>query len=171
MRSLSDTPISYFNKFKDKPVHIKPFDPSLVIIAQKYIKKLKKILFAFNPQIVHRGSTAFGIAGKNEIELGVYPKPKDWQKIIDFPTEYFGQVNNIEKNYARFNDIYNDTEIEIILMKGYDATVDKKLFSYLVSHPDLLKKYEKLKYKYCYSKKDYMIQKDKFFRNVIKDIP
>ncbi len=170
MRNLAQTPISYFDKFKDKPVHIKPFDPSLVLIAQKYIKKLKKILSSFNPQIVHRGSTTFGIAGKNEIELGIYPKPKDWQKIIDLLTGCYGQVNNLEKNYARFNDVYKDTEIEIILMKGYDAFLDKKLFSYLVSHPVLLKKYEKLKYKYCYSKKDYMIQKDKFFRNVIKDI-
>jgi len=170
MRNLPQIPDSYFDKFKEKPVHIKPFDPSLVIIAQKYIKKLAKILSDFNLEIVHRGSTAFGIAGKNEIELGIYPKPKDWQKIIDLLTNYFGQVNNLEENYARFNDVYKGTEIEIILMKGYDAILDKKLFSYLVNHPVLLKKYEKLKYKYCYSKKDYMIQKDKFFRNIIKDI-
>lgn len=171
MRNLAQTPISYFDKFKDKPVHIKPIDPSLVIISQDYRKKLKKILSDFNPEIVHRGSTAFGIAGKNEIELGVYPKQKDWQKIINLLTDHYGKVNNLEKNYARFNDIYNGIEIEIILMKGYEATLDKKLFSYLVSHPVLLNKYEKLKYKYCYSKKDYMIQKDKFFRNVIKNIP
>lgn len=38
MRNLPQTPLSYFDKFKDKPVHIKPFDPGLVLIAQDYIK-------------------------------------------------------------------------------------------------------------------------------------
>ena len=63
------------------------------------------------------------------------------------------------------------TEIEIILMKGYEAKVDRKILEYLITHPGLLKEYEQLKYQYCSSKKEYMIQKDKFFRKVIKMIP
>jgi len=171
MRGLTQIPNTYFDKYKNKKVTIKPFDPGIRSIAQQYIDKLSQTLSHFNPEIVHRGSTAMGIAGKGEIELGVYPKETDWQQIIQLLIKHFGEVNNLEKNYARFNDIFRHIEIEIILMKGYEAILDKKLTLYLLSHPQLLKEYEKLKYKYCHSKKDYMIQKDKFFRRVIEMIP
>lgn len=39
------------------------------------------------------------------------------------------------------------------------------------SHPKILREYEKVKQQYAYSKREYQIQKDKFFRKVITMIP
>lgn len=171
MRGIPQLPDSYFDKYKDKKVRIIPFDPQVGQIAKEYIELLRKILVDFDLEIVHRGSTAMGIAGKGEVELGIYPNGNNWDSIVQLLANHYGKVGNIEENYARFNDVYQGTEVEIILMKGYEAQVDKKLTAYLISNKQLLKEYEEMKYKYCDSKRDYMIQKDKFFRKVIEMIP
>ncbi|MFC1624789.1 GrpB family protein [Patescibacteria group bacterium] len=171
MRGLKELPSSYFNKFKDKKVKIVPFDPKYKVVAQEYIKRLNKLLKQFEVEVFHRGSTSFGIAGKGEIEIGVFPKESNWAEVITVLTREFGQPGNLEENYARFNDVFQRTEIEVIAMKGRDAYVDRVLNKYLLEHPELLKEYEEVKIKNSNSKKDYMIQKDKFFRKVIEMIP
>lgn len=164
-------PESYFDKYKDKKVKIKPFDPRTGLVAKKYIETLRGILGSLGDDVVHKGSTAMGIAGKGEIEIGVYPKVGDWDKVVRLLSDHYGKIENQEEDYARFNDVYDGIEIEIILMKGLSAEVDKKLTEYLVSNQQILKEYENLKYEYCYSKREYMIQKDKFFRKIINMIP
>lgn len=171
MRGLPKLPDSYFDKFKDKPVKIYPFDSKTKKIAADYIKKLERLLGGFKVEFLHRGSTAFGIAGKRDIEIGVYPSDKDWGSVLEKLKSHYGKVDNLEMNYARFNDSVDDFEIEVILMRGREAKIDKKLTNYLLNHPKLLKKYEKLKYKYAYSKKEYMIQKNRFLKKVIEMIP
>lgn len=170
MRGVSSLSDSYFDKYKDKKVKIKPFDPRTKLVAKKYIEKLREILGNLGVEIVHKGSTAMGIAGKGEIEVGIYPKVGDWEEVVQRLTNHYEKIGNQEEDYVRFNDIYDGIEIEIILMKGVSAEIDKKLFEYLISNPQILKEYEEIKYKYCYSKKDYMIQKDKFFRKIINMI-
>lgn len=171
MRDLPRLPDSYFDRFKDKPVKLYSFDPKAKKIAADYIEKLRKLLSGFKAAFLHRGSTAFGIAGKRDIEIGVYPLNKDWDGVLEKLRGHYGKVDNLEKNYARFNDSVDDFEIEVILMRGREAEVDKKLTNYLLNHPKLLKEYEKLKYKYVYSKKEYMIQKDRFLRRVVEMVP
>jgi len=168
MRSFTKLPKNYFDKFSDKPVKIIPFDPKSRVVAEKYIKKIELLLKNFKVEISHRGSTAFGIAGKGEIEIGVYPLEKEWNVVIETLTTYFGKVDNLEKNYARFNDCFEGFEIEVVLFKGYDATIDKRLTEYLKNSPEVLREYEKLKYKYAYSKKEYMIQKNKFLEAIVE---
>lgn len=171
MRGLPRLPDSYFDKFKGKPVKLYPFDPKSRKIAVDYIEKLTRLLGDFKAEFLHRGSTAFGIAGKKDIEIGVYPSDKDWDNVLEKLKSHYGKVGNLEKNYARFNDLVDDFEIEVILMRGCEAEVDRKLTNYLMNHPKLLEEYEKLKYKYAYSKKEYMIQKDRFLREVVETIP
>lgn len=48
--------------------------------------------------------------------------------------------------------------------------IDQKLTAYLLAHPKLLKKYEEVKRKYSYSRREYQIQKDKFLRRVVAEI-
>jgi hypothetical protein len=170
MRGLPQIPKEYFDKFKDKKVNITSWDPKSKNVALRYVSKLKHILKDVNAEIIHKGSTAYQIAGKGEIEIGVYPNEADWEETMKLLEENIGEVNNLENNYARFNDNYEGFEIEVILMKGYDAVVDKKLTEFLMNSKQLLEEYKKLKYKYSYSKKDYMIAKDKFFRKVISKI-
>ena len=85
--------------------------------------------------------------------------------------EFPKAVGNLEGEYARFNDTFDGFEVEVILMSGYGAVVDKKLNEYLKSKPELLKDYEEVKKKFALSKREYMVQKDKFLREVIYQIP
>lgn len=170
MRGLAKLPPEYFEKFSDKSVKIKPFDPNSKKIAGEYVQALRKLFEGLDLELIHRGSTAFGIAGKGDIEIGVYPKEPDWDRVLEKLTQRYGEAGNTEKNYARFNDLFKGYEVEVIVMKGQEAKVDKELTRYLAARPDLLKQYEDLKYKYAFSKKEYMIQKDKFLTKVVRMI-
>lgn len=170
MKGFTKLPRTYFQKYSNSPVKIIPFNPRSQISAKEYIKRLKSLLSKFKVDILLRGSTAFGIAGKGEIEIGVYPLKKDWKEIINILKNNFGAINNLEENYARFNDKFEGFEIEIILLKGYDAIVDKKLTEYMRSSPEVLKKYEKIKKRYSYSKREYMLQKNRFFEDLVKGL-
>ena len=112
MRGLPKFPQEYFSKFKDKKVVLVPFDPKAKSLAQQYIKILRSLLTDFDLEILHRGSTAMGIAGKGEIEIGVYPREEDWEKVIKILAGRYGKIENLETDYARFNDMYQGTEIE-----------------------------------------------------------
>lgn len=171
MRGLSQTPDSYFDKFAGKKVKLIPFNPETKIKGLEYAKRLKKMLDEDQVSVELKGSTLFEIAGKGEIEVGVYPTADKWQRIIDLLTEMYGEPGNAEENYARFNDMAGGNEVEIIVMKGYEAILDQKLTEFLMGHREMLVEYEQLKYDNCQSKKDYMIAKAKFFRRVIEMIP
>lgn len=170
MRGFTKLPEGYFEKYSDKPVKLVPFNPKAKDTASIYINRLKAWLSGFDTEILHRGSTAFGITGKGEIEIGIYPKDRDWDKVIAVLRSYLGEVSSLEENHARLNDDFEGFEIEIILMKGYDAEVDKKLTGYLINSPETLKGYEALKRKYSYSKREYMIQKNKFLGKIVEKL-
>lgn len=85
-------------------MEIGPFDPKAREVGQAYIDQLQQLLTKFEPKITLRGSTAFGIAGKGDIEIGVYPKSRDWPMIVEKLKKHYGKIGNLEKNYARFND-------------------------------------------------------------------
>ena len=56
-----------------------------------------------------------------------------WGKVINALKTHLGTVDNLEENYARFNDTYEGFEIEVILLRGHDAVVDKKLTECLIN--------------------------------------
>lgn len=128
MKQLPQFSQRYFNKFSTKPVLLIPHDPKSKGIAEEYIDKLNNLIRNTFPdvEIVHRGSTAFGIIGKGDVELGLYVSQKDWYEVIIILINHYKGIGNLEKNYARFNDKYKGYEIEIILFSGYGVIFDKK---------------------------------------------
>ncbi|MBN2015772.1 GrpB family protein [Candidatus Dojkabacteria bacterium] len=171
MKGIPKFPKEYFLKYSTKPVDIKPFDPKIKGVAKQYARKLNRLISDFELKVMHRGATAFGISGKEDIEFGIYPDEDQWFMLLMHLINHFQKIDNLEENYARFNDKFRGYDIEIILMKGHDAKVDKCLIEYLLSHPRLLKQYEDVKEKYAYSGREYAIHKDKFLRKIIKLIP
>ncbi|MCX6783905.1 MAG: hypothetical protein NT141_02450 [candidate division WWE3 bacterium] len=161
----------YFLKYSTKPVKIKPYDPQQTILGGFYISKISGYLKGIDAEVKLRGSSLFKIAGKGEVEVGVYLDEANWDLAIKEISKYFGKPENIESNYVKFNDVYEGKENEIILLKGHEAEVDKKLHSYLVGHPKLLKEYAEVKKKYCFSKREYNIRKNDFLSSVISEIP
>jgi len=172
MKQLPKFPDKYWLKFSDDPVKIIPFNTNSKKIARKYIEQLKKLTSSLSiSAIYHRGSTALGISGKGDIEIGLIPKKNCWFETIILLTNHYKGIGNLDNDYCRFNDIFDGFDIEIILMRGYSAFLDKKIIKYLLANPELLKEYESVKKKYSFSKKEYNRHKDKFFRKVTKIIP
>lgn len=171
MKGLPKFKEEYFTRFAEKPVKIIPFNPKTKEKALKYKKDLYELLKEWQVEIEIHGSTELEIAGKGEIEIAVYPKKGDWFDILIFLINHFKMIGNLRKDYARFNTIFENEEIEIIVTKGKSAEVNRKLQQYLKENKSILKEYENLKYKHAHSKREYYIQKDKFFRKVIEQIP
>jgi len=171
MRGLPQFSDEYWTKYKDKKVHLKPFDPQTRVKAYEYIEILKSLLNQYSPEILLRGSTYYGIDGKGEIEVGVYPTDENWKKVLKKIRGRVGGPRICENNFVQFPDVISEIEVEIIVIKGYEAIVDKKLTEYIKNDKKLLLEYQKLKYENCYSKLAYLKEKDKFFRKVIEMIP
>jgi len=170
MKGLPDLPKEYFDKFSTVPVTIEPFDPRSRKIAGNCLEQLKALLAGLNVELSHRGSTRFEIAGKGDIELGVYPSDEDWSRTLKRLESCYGKAGNIEENYVRFNSTLDGYEIEIIVKRGYEVEVDRKLTAYLLEHPELLEEYEELKRRYAFSRREDQIQKGRFFRRVVAAI-
>ena len=145
MKTLPDPPDGYYDKFKTKPVTVKPFDPASRQIAAAYVQKLRLLLRQWSMEIALRGSTAWGIAGKGDIEIAVFPTADDWLNVIEALTTHYGPPGSLEPNYARFNDIADGFDIEIVLLRGYEAVLDRRLHAYLSEHPELLVEYEQVR--------------------------
>ena len=171
MRGLTKFDDKYFEKYSDKPVKIIPFSKRQVKIGDIYLDRLRKLLVGLDCRFMLRGSSLFGISGKGEVEVGIYPKEKNWKEVLKKLAKKYGEPENLEKHYARFNDEYEEVEIEIIVLKDHDAQVDLALHKYLVSKPKLLREYEKIKKRSAFSKREYMKEKNKFLAGVIEEIP
>jgi GrpB-like predicted nucleotidyltransferase (UPF0157 family) len=171
MKGLPESPADYFDKFDTAPVSITPFDPRSTEIAAEYLVKLRDLFGGLDVELAHRGSTAFGIAGKGDVEVGVYPSDEAWGEVLERLEDFCGQAGNVEENYVRFNDAVDEYEIEIIVLRGYEARVDKRLTEYLMGHTELLGEYEKIKRRYAYSRREYQRAKDRFLRAVVEMIP
>jgi GrpB-like predicted nucleotidyltransferase (UPF0157 family) len=163
-------PPKYFLKYSQKPVEIKPFSRKQEDIARKFYKRVGELLEDFDLKIMIRGSTAFKIAGKGDVEIGIYPNKPDWKSVIDLLKNEFGDPGNVEEDYVRFNDVCEDVEVEVIMLKGEDAKLDVMLHKYLIKNPKLLKEYERIKKKYAFSKREYQIQKNVFLSGVMEKI-
>lgn len=170
MKPLDKFPDEYFLKYRQGPLKLHLYNPKQERVANYYIAKLRKLL-GKKVGLMIRGSTAFKILGKGEVEVGIYPKVSHWEGSIALLKRVFGNPENQEQNYLRFNDTYEGKQVEIILLKGYEAEVDIKLHEYLIAHPKLLKEYEDIKIKYCFSKREYQRQKSEFLARVISEIP
>lgn len=171
MRGLTKFNDSYFLKYRTTPVIIRPFSQKQTRIAKKLISQLKNQLKDYKIKYLIRGSTAFKIAGKGEVEVGVYPRPSDWRSVLDKLVAFYGPLENQEDHYARVNSMIENIEVEIIVLKEHEADVDIRLHHYLLNHLDLLREYEQLKRDNCYSKRQYMIAKNKFLSDMISQIP
>lgn len=171
MKGLNKFSDEYFLKYKEKPVKLKSYNPRQQIVADYYLSKLQNIFKDQKVKLMVRGSTAYKIMGKGEVEVGIYPQERDWNITKELLTVAFGEPENIEEDYMRFNDEYEGIEVEIIVLMGHEADVDIKLHKFLISHRKLLKLYEQIKRKYCFSKREYQRQKNIFLSEIIESIP
>ena len=65
-------PREEFEKFADKPVTIKPFDPASKAKSNEYRMRLNEILAPFQASAELHGSVELEVAGKGEWEFAIY---------------------------------------------------------------------------------------------------
>src|SRR5579885_1452652 len=169
MKPITQFTKDQFTKFTPTPVKLKPFDPRNRLIAKEYIKDLDKTLAQWHVQAKIIGSTAYGIAGKGAIEVGVFLHGYNWQPVIEKLENTYGKMEVLEKDYAQFHDEFQNYDIKVMLFKGYAAQVNRKLHDFFLSHPKVLKQYEDLKKRFAYSQRDYQKEKQEFLNDIIED--
>jgi GrpB-like predicted nucleotidyltransferase (UPF0157 family) len=171
MKGFPEFSEEYFLQFSEKPVEILPFDPKTLEIADTYVRRIEELLGGLLVEVSVRGSVAFKISGKGDIEVGIYTEDGDWEEVIARLTDFFGEPKKLEQEYARFNDKYEKYHLEISVMRGETAETDKTLYRFLFDNPSYVKEYEEVKKRSAFSKREYQRQKDKFFRGVFEIIP
>lgn len=172
MRGWNKFDTNYFLKYKEKPVKLKPYDSQQEDVALRYLDKIRSLTEGIEVKLLVRGSTAFKILGKGDVEVGIYPLEKDWERVAGILKKAYGDADIIEPDYIQFNQESSEGyEVEIVLLKGHEARVDIKLTEYLMEHPELLREYEEVKRKSSFSKREYQIRKNDFLTSVIHQIP
>ena len=83
MKGLPESPATYFTS------SIQPLSPSghsihgQQMFGAEYLAKLRGLFGDLDTELAHRGSTAFGIAGKGDVEIGVYPADEAWAEVLE----------------------------------------------------------------------------------------
>ncbi len=167
---MKGLPKKDFSQFRTTPLEMKPFSPKTALFAQKYINKINKVIKDTNTIVKLRGSTAFKILGKGDIDIAVYTSNKNYRTTLEQLIHFFDQPTATGKDFAAFQFEDHKYEIEVSIMKGYEVKVDLKLTDFLLNNPKMLNEYELLKKKYCYSKREYVVQRDRFMRKIIKNL-
>jgi hypothetical protein len=165
----SPLPDDNYERYRTTPVAVKPFDPRSRDVARRMIASLHDALPS--AALAHRGSTAWGIAGKGDIEIGVYPADGAWDDAISLLSKRYGSPGSLEDEYARFNHACEAYEIEIIVLRGRVAARDVTLHTIMAGNPRLLAEYEQVKLQHAYSRREYQRHKDMFFAAVLASLP
>lgn len=134
---LSDTDI----------VSIVPFDPTC---ESKYIQvrsKIQEILGA-SQQVEHRGASALGISGQNEIDLYIPVSEAIFIQTVDHLIGAFGQPrSSYPLKRARFVTFVDQKHIDIFVINQDDVdwVESERFYNHLKDKPEDLNKYRVLK--------------------------
>jgi GrpB-like predicted nucleotidyltransferase (UPF0157 family) len=161
---------SYFERFSTKPVTLKPFDPQTKEAALALMAILDQQVAAWGIRSVLHGSTALELEGKGEIEVVLYLDDETWEPIKSHLFAIYGQPYSQEENFVNINTEYRSIEVEIILVRGHDAEVNRALMDYLHRHPDACAEYVRIKRRYASSRREYYRQKHLFFCGIIEQL-
>jgi GrpB-like predicted nucleotidyltransferase (UPF0157 family) len=170
MKSLNKFTDEYFNKYNEKPVKLIPYSSRMAGLANKYVDLIREILKEKDVEVKIIGSVAYQIPTA-DVEVAVYIKNYDWKKVLELLEDKFGKPVYSEKEFALFPIAGEEYEFDIHVYSGYEGLVSKKLTEYMQNNPDLINKYQSIKTKYSFSKKQYQYNKYKFLEDIIKKIP
>lgn len=161
---------SIFEKMSTKPVVLKPFDPRTKAAALALMVILDEQVATWGIRSVLHGSTALELEGKGEIEVSLYLDDETWEPVKSHLFALYGQPYSQEENFVNINTEYRSIDVEIILLRGHDAEVNRALMDYLHSHPDACAEYVRIKRQYAFSRQEYYRQKHRFFCGIIEQL-
>ena len=162
---------SYFERFSDTtPAELVPYDPAVEELAQRYVTHLRRWI-GEGPEIEHRGATALRMIGKGEIDLYVRVEASQFLPVLRALQATLGPPGSLEPHRARFNDAFEQVEIEVMLVQADhpEERAGQLFFQYMQAHPALIAEYAQVKQRYApVSRREYYRQKYRFIRSVVE---
>jgi GrpB-like predicted nucleotidyltransferase (UPF0157 family) len=163
-------PDTYYDRYSEAPVEIKPFDPLSKQRALVYGVRLNQTLAQQRVSAELFGSTDLEIATKGEWEFGIWLDDTNWFPILTALINHYRSIGYLADDFARFNDVCEGTEVEIIAMRGERAVWNQAFMGYMRAHPAARQAYEQGKMAHAYSKRAYMRWKDTFIADVLESL-
>lgn len=153
----------------DDEIVIKPFDPE----SPKIFEEIKdRVVDALGEvRVEHRGASALGISGQDEIDIYVPVAPNDFDGTVTKMSSAFGEPrSNYPLVRARFHLEGYEKNIDVFVINEEDAGwVDSEIFTnWLLTHKEALEEYKKMKERGAgLSTKEYYTRKIEFINGVL----
>ena len=163
-------PRDYYNRFADKPVAIKPFDPESKQQALQYLACLNALLAPSGVVAELHGSVALEIAGKGEWEFALWLTDPQWYPVLIRLINHFGSIYALSDDFVLFEDKDNGNNIEVMPMRGEAAKQNRAVMNFWRTDPAALKAYEQGKSQYAHSKRDYYWWKDNLIADILESL-
>lgn len=145
---LSKKQKKWINHLSDKEtIKIVPYDPTSEV-KFKNIKAIIQKELGKSVVIKHCGATSLKISGQDEMDIYLPTTPDNFDEIVEKLTNLFGKPkSHYSLERARFVTEETGKHIDIFVINKEDEgwTNSVKFEKYLRSHPEELKRYEKLK--------------------------
>jgi len=163
-------PDTFYDRYSEQPVGIQPFDPLNKQRAMVYGERLNQMLAPCEVSAELFGSTDLEIATKGEWEFGIWLDDTNWFPLLTALINHYRSIGYLAEDFARFNDVCDGTEVEIIAMRGERAAWNRAFMSFMRTHPEARKAYEQGKIAHACSKRAYMRWKDNFIADVLESL-
>ena len=163
-------PDEYFDKLSSDPVILKPFDPESKAAAKVYGKRLETLLAQFPLQAELFGSTDLEIDSKGEWEFGIWLDNTQWYPVLIVLINHFGSIHTLSDDFALFNDVSDDHDIEIITMRGEAAVRNQAIMNYWRNNPEAVMAYRAGKIAHAHSQQEYFRWKNKHISDIVETL-
>jgi GrpB-like predicted nucleotidyltransferase (UPF0157 family) len=172
LKYMNDAKEKWLNHLSNKhgDVKIVPYD----ITAPEKFEKVKNFIqskLGKQVRVEHRGATALGISGQDEIDIYIPVPPNDFDKYVLLVTELFGEPRSLyPPQRARFKVEESRKKIDLFVVneESEDWINGEKFASYLKQNADVLEEYRKLKESGMgLSTQEYYRRKDAFIEKIL----
>ncbi|KKR62555.1 MAG: hypothetical protein UU02_C0044G0009 [Candidatus Woesebacteria bacterium GW2011_GWA1_40_43] len=143
---LTKDELDFLNKIPtDKKVHIYPFDPKVIGVAEDLIQSINDIYPDL--EVKHMGASALGISGQNDIDIYAFSAPSDFDKFLPGLIKLFGGPFHRHETFCEWKFEREGFDVEFYLTTKDSETMQRqiKVFEILKDNKHLLGEYEKLK--------------------------
>jgi GrpB-like predicted nucleotidyltransferase (UPF0157 family) len=171
---LTDEQEKWINHLSDTDhVSVIPHDPSC---EEKFLQVKQKIqsILGSEQVVVHRGASALGISGQDEIDVYVPVAADEFDEVMHTLIDVFGKPrSHYHLQRARFVTSVESKHVDVFVINKDDGgwKDSEKFYNFLVSHPQELDEYRKLKEESAgQSTREYYRKKIEFFNALLSDV-
>ena len=165
---LTEAQEKYLQKIPENDMaDIKPWDPQATEFAKNLIRQIKQ---NSGLEIFWGGSLALGILGQNDIDLGIFSEPKDFNLYLPKLIISLGEPTYVLPEKILWRIVKDGYRVDAGLISKNSDTVQKDLFfsESLENNPNLLQEYIVLKNPNLTAREYYRI-KNEFYNRIVEN--